>query len=76
MASRAWCVSLNQDGQPCLVRTTGDPWGYGVLRGGTSGPNDEAAHLERATHALHRGGYAPVLMVDCSHANAAKQHER
>lgn len=68
--------SLSQDGQPCMVRTTGNPWGHVVLRGGTSGPNYEAEHLQRAAHALHRGGYEPVLMVDCSHANANKQHER
>lgn len=68
--------SLNQDGQVCMVRTTGNPWGHVVLRGGSAGPNYAAAHLTQATQALERGGHAPVLMVDCSHANADKQHAR
>lgn len=68
--------SLNQDGQVCMVRTTGNPWGHVVLRGGSGGPNYEAAHLAQATAALQRGGHTPVLMVDCSHANANKQHDQ
>ncbi len=68
------CPSVNQDGQLCLVRTTGNPWGHVVLRGGTAGPNYEAPHLAQATHALQRSGHEPVLLVDCSHANAKKQH--
>ena len=66
--------SVNQDGQLCLVRTTGNPWGHVVLRGRTAGPNYEAPHLAQATHALQRSGHEPVLLVDCSHANAKKQH--
>jgi 3-deoxy-7-phosphoheptulonate synthase len=69
-------LGIDQDGRTCVVRTTGNPWGHVVLRGGHARPNYDAASLEEAGHRLYQAGLEPVLMVDCSHANANKQHER
>ncbi len=69
-------LGIDQDGQTCMVRTKGNPWGHVVLRGGNSGPNYNAESLEKAAQSLQRAGLATVLMVDCSHANTNKQHER
>lgn len=69
-------LGVDHDGRPCMVRTTGNPWGHVVLRGGNRGPNYDRQSLEEAMLQLHRAGLEPVVMVDCSHANANKQHER
>lgn len=67
-------LGIDHDGQTCIVRTTGNPWGHVVLRGGNAGPNYDADSLAAAGESLRRAGVEPVLMVDCSHANANKQH--
>lgn len=69
-------LGIDQDGQTCIVRTAGNPWGHVVLRGGSDGPNYSAASLAQAEKALTKASLDPVVMVDCSHANANKQHER
>lgn len=69
-------LGIDQDGQTCMVRTQGNPWGHVVLRGGSSGPNYDAQSLAEAARALQRAELDSVLMVDCSHANSNKQHER
>lgn len=69
-------LSVDPSGRPCMVRTKGNPWGHVVLRGGSRGPNYDKQSLEEAMLQLHRAGLDPVVMVDCSHANAHKQHER
>jgi 3-deoxy-7-phosphoheptulonate synthase len=69
-------IGIDHEGRTCIVRTTGNPWGHVVLRGGHTGPNYSAESLAVATTQLCRAGEEPVLIVDCSHANANKQHER
>lgn len=69
-------LGIDQEGQTCIVRTAGNPWGHVVLRGGSGGPNYDAASLAQAEQALGKAGLEPVVMVDCSHANANKQYER
>ena len=46
-----------------------------ILRGGKT-PNYEAAHVEAACQELEAARLPCALMVDCSHANSSKQHER
>ena len=69
-------VGIDQEGKTCMVRTTGNPWGHVVLRGGHRGPNYDAQSVEEAGQQLRQVGVEPVLMVDCSHANSHKQHAR
>jgi 3-deoxy-7-phosphoheptulonate synthase len=69
-------LGIDQEGRTCLVRTRGNPWGHLVLRGGNGKPNYDAASLAEAAAQLRRAGLDPVLLVDCSHANSSKQHER
>ena len=42
--------------------------------GGHRGPNYDAQSVEQAGQQLRQLGMEPVLMVDCSHGNSAKQH--
>ncbi|HXC98958.1 MAG TPA: 3-deoxy-7-phosphoheptulonate synthase, partial [Verrucomicrobiae bacterium] len=67
---------IDQDGITSIVRTTGNPTGLVVLRGGRSQANYDAASIREAEAKLVQAGLPPVLMVDCSHANSAKQHAR
>ncbi|MBI2506196.1 MAG: 3-deoxy-7-phosphoheptulonate synthase [Candidatus Latescibacteria bacterium] len=69
-------LGIDQEGRTCLVRTKGNPWGHVVLRGGNAGPNYDAQSLAEAAGQLRQAGLDPVLLVDCSHANSSKKHER
>jgi 3-deoxy-7-phosphoheptulonate synthase len=46
-----------------------------ILRGGKT-PNYDAASVASACEDLEKAGLPATLMVDCSHANSSKQHER
>jgi 3-deoxy-7-phosphoheptulonate synthase len=69
-------LGIDQDGVTSIIRTTGNPVGHIVLRGGRSRPNYDAASLREAEEKLIQAELPPVLMVDCSHANSGKQHAR
>lgn len=69
-------LGIDQEGITSIIRTTGNPVGHLVLRGGRSRPNYDAASLRDAEAKLAAAGLPPVLMVDCSHANSGKQHTR
>ncbi|MDZ7854450.1 MAG: 3-deoxy-7-phosphoheptulonate synthase [Halomonas sp.] len=67
---------LDEEGRPTVRETTGNPHTQLVLRGGHGEPNYQASHVHAARHALEEVGLSPRLMVDCSHANARKDHRR
>ena len=69
-------LGIDQDGVTSIIRTTGNPVGHVVLRGGRSRPNYDAKSLQEAESQLRKAGLPPVLMVDCSHANSGKEHAR
>jgi len=69
-------LGINAQGLASIVTTTGNPDGHLVLRGGKHGPNYAAAEIARAVTELTRQGVNPRLMVDCSHDNALKDHNR
>ncbi len=69
-------LGIDQDGITSVIRTTGNPVGHVVLRGGRSRPNYDRQSIQEAEQHLKKAGLADVLMVDCSHANSGKQHSR
>jgi 3-deoxy-7-phosphoheptulonate synthase len=69
-------LGIDQDGVTSIVRTTGNPAGHLVLRGGRTQTNYDAESLRIAESKLLEAKLPPVLMVDCSHANSGKQHAR
>ncbi|MGB7085132.1 MAG: 3-deoxy-7-phosphoheptulonate synthase [Phormidesmis sp.] len=69
-------LGINQSGHASIVSTTGNIDGHLVLRGGKQGPNYETSHVARAAKALADQNLNPRIMVDCSHANANKDHTR
>jgi 3-deoxy-7-phosphoheptulonate synthase len=69
-------LGIDQDGFTSIVRTTGNPDGHVVLRGGRVRTNYDAESIHAAEASLAKAGLPPVLMVDCSHANSGKQPAR
>ncbi|ARN23435.1 3-deoxy-7-phosphoheptulonate synthase [Piscinibacter gummiphilus] len=68
-------LSVHKNGQVAIVETSGNPDCHVILRGGKT-PNYDAVHVEAACKDLEAAKLRPSLMVDCSHANSSKQHER
>ena len=69
-------LGINLHGLASIVSTKGNPDTHLVLRGGKSGPNFAAEHVEAAAQELVRLNLNTRIMVDCSHANAKKDHNR
>lgn len=68
--------AVDSNGHPVVQQTIGNPHTHVVLRGGHGEPNYQAQHVRAAISALRNAGQNPRLMVDCSHANARKDHRR
>jgi 3-deoxy-7-phosphoheptulonate synthase len=68
-------LSVHKNGQVAIVQTDGNPDCHVILRGGKT-PNYDAASVAAACKDLQAAGLAATLMVDCSHANSSKQHEK
>jgi len=69
-------MGMTKMGQVAIFETTGNEDCHIILRGGSRGPNYSAADIEAACAALRKAGVCERVMVDCSHANSAKQYER
>ncbi|KAG8913173.1 3-deoxy-7-phosphoheptulonate synthase, partial [Tulasnella sp. 417] len=65
-------LGVTEHGLAAIVRTSGNPSGHVILRGGTSGPNYGAEHVQKARAGLEKAGKVPSVMIDCSHANSSK----
>ena len=68
-------LSVHKNGQVAIVETAGNPDCHVILRGG-KGPNYDAESVAAACKDLEAAKLHPSLMVDFSHANSSKQHER
>jgi 3-deoxy-7-phosphoheptulonate synthase len=68
-------LSVHKNGQVAVVQTNGNKDCHVILRGGKT-PNYDAASVAAACKELEASKLPPTLMVDCSHANSSKQHER
>ncbi len=68
-------LSVHKNGQVAIVHTDGNKDCHVILRGGKA-PNYDAASVDAACQELAASKLHPSLMVDCSHANSSKQHEK
>ncbi|MDJ0890693.1 MAG: 3-deoxy-7-phosphoheptulonate synthase AroG [Gammaproteobacteria bacterium] len=68
-------LSLTKAGRSAIFTTKGNEDCHIILRGGRS-PNYDAVSVDRAANELEAAGLPPRLMVDFSHANSQKKHER
>jgi 3-deoxy-7-phosphoheptulonate synthase len=69
-------LSLTQAGQVSIFETAGNEDCHVILRGGSSGTNYDSKSVDAACAALTRAGLPEQVMIDCSHANSSKQHQR
>jgi len=68
-------LSVHKSGQVAIVETRGNDDCHIILRGGKN-PNYDAAAVQAACEQLAKAGLRERLMIDCSHANAAKDYRR
>ena len=68
-------LSVHKNGQVAIVQTNGNPDCHVILRGGKA-PNYDAASVGAACKDLAAAQLPTALMVDCSHANSSKQHQK
>ncbi|MGN6579176.1 MAG: 3-deoxy-7-phosphoheptulonate synthase [Bordetella sp.] len=74
-ASHAF-MGMTKMGMAAIFETRGNESAHVILRGGKKGPNYDAASIEATCEALRRLGLPEQVMVDCSHANSNKSHQR
>jgi 3-deoxy-7-phosphoheptulonate synthase len=67
-------LAPDRDGRLVLWRSQGNPHCHLTLRGGTNGPNYDAASVASASEAARRVGRSPRVLVDASHGNSLKDH--
>ncbi len=68
-------LSVHKSGRVAIVHTKGNKDCHVILRGGKA-PNYDAASVAAACAELEKSKLPASLMVDCSHANSSKQHEK
>ncbi|GMQ96105.1 MAG: 3-deoxy-7-phosphoheptulonate synthase AroG [Gammaproteobacteria bacterium] len=68
-------LSFTMAAHSAIFFTSGNEDTHLILRGGDR-PNFDAANVDAAGHALAGAGLSDRLMIDFSHANSNKKHER
>jgi 3-deoxy-7-phosphoheptulonate synthase len=74
-ASHAF-MGMTKMGMAAIFETRGNDDCHVILRGGKQGPNYDAASVAAACGALAKLGQREQVMIDCSHANSNKSHQR
>jgi 3-deoxy-7-phosphoheptulonate synthase len=72
-----WFPSVTKQGVSAIFQTVGNDACHVILRGGTrTGPNYDAEHISKVCARLGAKGLHERVMVDCSHGNSHKEHQR
>lgn len=69
-------MGMTKMGMAAIFETRGNQDAHVILRGGKSGPNYDAQSVEACCAVLKSAGLREQVMIDCSHANSGKSHER
>jgi len=69
-------LSVSKGGRSAIFTTAGNPDCHMILRGGKASTNHDAASVDDACAMLNKAGLQERVMIDCSHANSRKKHER
>ena len=65
--------SPDKDGAMAVYRTSGNPFGHIILRGGKA-PNYSEKDIAHTKKSLIDVGLTPSIVIDLSHGNSQKQH--
>lgn len=68
-------MGINRQGQVALIKTSGNPDGHVILRGGSQ-PNYDSVNIKICEQELSAQGLEPGIVVDCSHGNSNKDYTR
>ena len=68
-------LSLRKEGSSAIFTTSGNQDCHIILRGGKE-PNYDAEHIKRVASELSNADLPARIMVDFSHANSNKQHQK
>jgi len=68
-------LGINREGLTSIIQTTGNPDVQIVLRGGKK-PNYFHEDILKTEELMMKYNLFPSIMVDCSHANSEKNHEK
>ncbi len=68
-------LSLTKSGRSAIFSTRGNPDTHIILRGGRR-PNYDTESVAEAVEEMKGAGLTPNLMIDFSHANSRKQHDK
>jgi 3-deoxy-7-phosphoheptulonate synthase len=68
-------LGINREGLTSIIQTTGNPDVHIVLRGGKK-PNYYPDDIRKTEEMLEKNNLFPTIMVDCSHGNSEKDHEK
>lgn len=74
-ASHAF-TGIDPTGAAAILRTTGNPDGHVILRGGRDAPNYSADQVDRVVGQLAAAGLSERLVIDASHDNSGKDPDR
>jgi 3-deoxy-7-phosphoheptulonate synthase len=69
-------MSVTKAGHSAIFNTSGNEDCHVILRGGGNGPNYDAEYVTDTRAMLDKSGLDQGVMIDFSHANSSKQHER
>ena len=69
-------LSVTEQGVAAIVTTRGNADCHVILRGGRTGPNYDAANVQKTLAQLAGSGLPARLMIDTSHGNSDKDYRR
>jgi 3-deoxy-7-phosphoheptulonate synthase len=69
-------MSVTEQGHAAIVETRGNRDTHVILRGGRSGPNFDAEHVNSVLSSLRNASLPARLMIDASHGNSGKDYRR
>jgi 3-deoxy-7-phosphoheptulonate synthase len=67
--------SPDKSGQMCIYQTHGNPYAHVILRGGKK-PNYHQDDINATSETLSKAALAQKIMIDCSHGNSYKDHNK
>lgn len=69
-------ISIDDHGQGIIIKTDGNSQCHIVLRGGDLHTNYDPQSISSSVNALKKAGLPESLIVDCSHGNSGREHEK
>ncbi|MDG2101387.1 MAG: 3-deoxy-7-phosphoheptulonate synthase [Dehalococcoidia bacterium] len=69
-------LGIDNEGKTSVVITEGNVANHVILRGGATGTNYDEESVNTAQALLEKNGLEPNIVVDCSHGNSNKDHNR